>query len=161
MFKGILGTSFAAALGAMTIGSEISPSDVNTQEHLYEAQANNARTSWGIGITFFRSPAHYTVISSVMKGGPADQAGLCPGDVIVAYERQGRDLDERQNMLDSYKEDQDISRWTDAMNQGKADDVIYLRNGSGKNDWVVMNNMAPIPFGWENDTDQIAPVCSN
>jgi len=57
-----------------------------TAEQTAEIEEDEANTYVGIGVTYSTEPEHLYELTAVTAGGPADQAGLLPGDKLVAVD---------------------------------------------------------------------------
>ena len=69
----------------------------------YQAHQNNQNNEYvGIGITTFKGESGGFEILEVAEGGPAEEAGVLPGDVIIRVDGQdvtGRDVDSLQERI--------------------------------------------------------------
>ena len=69
----------------------------------YQAHVDNQNNEFvGIGVTIIKREGTGFEILEVTKGGPAEEAGICPGDFITAVDGQdvtGADVDNLQSMI--------------------------------------------------------------
>ena len=57
-----------------------------TADQTASIEEDEANTYVGIGVTYSTEPEHLYELTAVTAGGPADQAGLLPGDKLVAVD---------------------------------------------------------------------------
>lgn len=92
----------------------------------YEEQMNNAYVGVGITIQAAEDQSGYLIIK-VNEGGPADDAGLLPGDVIVAVEGHSTaemDVDETRNLV---RGEENTQVQMTILREGSTFDVLVTR----------------------------------
>lgn len=92
----------------------------------YEEQMNNAYVGIGITIQVAEDQSGYLILK-VNEGGPADEAGLLPGDVMVAVEGQRTaelDVDQTRNLVRGEENTQVLLT---ILRSGKTFDVFVTR----------------------------------
>ena len=74
------------------------------------------------------------LVESVVSGGPAERAGLKPGDLIVAYERERVEYPEQ------------LARWVSATRPGVTVEMVWVRDEVGHNGKALLGESPdPIP----------------
>jgi len=99
------------------------------------------------------TPEHRTpigaLVESIVAGGPAEAAGLKPGDLIVAYERERVEYPEQ------------LARWVAATRPAIAVDLVWVRDETEHTGRAVLGESPdPIPT-WvlnESDDSNLPPV---
>jgi carboxyl-terminal processing protease len=92
-----LGAAADQALSGLVSGLGDRWSYYLSEEDYQRVTANRANNYVGVGVTVSYEREEGLLVQSVTEGGPADQAGVLPGDVIVAVDGQSIAGDEREN----------------------------------------------------------------
>jgi serine protease DegQ len=93
----------------------------------------------GASVTAVESGARTPIgalVESVVKGGPAEKAGLKPGDLIVAYERERVEYAEQ------------LGRWVAATRPGATVDLVWVRDEIGHNGRAVLGESPDLIPEW-------------
>lgn len=86
-------------------------------------------------------------IAGVTPGGPADDAGLKAGDIIVSLNDQSVEKDSRRASFD------ELSRLMDEVEPGDKVSVRYMREGNERTADVVTGEVNPYAFAFSFDDD--------
>jgi len=82
------------------------------------------------------------LVESVVPGGPAESAGLKPGDLIVAYEKERVEYPEQ------------LARWVAATRPGATVELVWVRDEVGHTSRTALGESPdPLPLWVLNDTD--------
>ncbi len=82
------------------------------------------------------------LVESVVPGSPAESAGLKPGDLIVAFEKERVEYPEQ------------LARWVAATRPGAAVDLVWVRDDNGHSGKATLGESPdPIPQWVLNDSD--------
>ena len=109
---------------------------VRTRGATVQAEASSSKTPIG------------ALVESVVAGGPAASAGLKPGDLIVAYERERVEYPEQ------------LARWVAATRPGVSVELVWVRDEIGHTSHAMLGESPdPVP-AWvlnEADSDTATP----
>jgi S1-C subfamily serine protease len=82
------------------------------------------------------------LVESVVPGGPAENAGLKPGDLIVAFERERVEYPEQ------------LARWVAATRPGAAVELVWVRDEIGHTSRATLGESPdPVPLWVLNDAE--------
>jgi serine protease Do len=88
------------------------------------------------------------LVESVVSGGPAEKAGVRPGDLIVAYERERVEYPEQ------------LARWVAATPPGTTVELVWVRDEIGQNGKALLGESPDVIPQWvtrDLDSDSDAP----
>lgn len=88
------------------------------------------------------------LVESVVAGGPAERAGVHPGDLIVAYEGERVEYPEQ------------LARWVAATPPGTAVELVWVRDETGQNGKAVLGESPDVIPQWvtrDLDSESDAP----
>lgn len=109
---------------------------------------------WGIGLELGLGPDGRAVVKSVMKGGPADNAGLCRGDTILAFERYSSTERQWRVSLGAGNGQRTIDHWNKQLSDWEQGGILIgVMRGNINLPTVNMDKK------WAENPGAIAPPC--